>query len=55
MIGSYWKGKYREFGPHLLCWVNLGWRVCMDKTVQAAGDTVSHADGMELIVVNTTG
>lgn len=55
MAGSHREGEYPQFGPYVLCWLDLGWGVHADVTVQTPGDTVSQADGMELIAVNTSG
>lgn len=49
------KKKHPQFGPYVLCWVDLDWRVHANEKVKTPGDTVSQADGMELIAVNTSG
>lgn len=27
MAGSQWDGEYPDFGPYVLCWLDLGWGV----------------------------
>lgn len=49
------KGTILRLGKCVSCWADLGWRVHTEETVQTPGDTVSQADGTELIAVNTSG